>query len=76
MVTHGGSPGAGPCLLAGTMICGILRYRSTKMREKTHCNQAEIPGKDGEMKCVTYVKASSETADYIKALFEEMNTAA
>lgn len=36
----------------------------------------EIPGKDGEMKCVTYVKASSETADYIKALFEEMNTAA
>ena len=36
----------------------------------------EIPGKDGAMKCVTYVKASSETADYIKALFEEMNTAA
>ena len=36
----------------------------------------EIPGKDGTMKCVTYVKASSETADYIKALFEEMNTAA
>lgn len=36
----------------------------------------EIPGKDGKMKCVTYVKASSETADYIKALFEEMNTAA
>ena len=36
----------------------------------------EIPGKDGEMKCVTYVKANSETADYIKALFEEMNTAA
>ncbi|MGN0519969.1 MAG: LysM peptidoglycan-binding domain-containing protein [Candidatus Fimenecus sp.] len=37
---------------------------------------AEIPGKDGALKCVTYVKASSETADYIKALFEEMNTAA
>ena len=36
----------------------------------------EIPGKEGTMKCVTYVKASSETADYIKALFEEMNTAA
>ncbi|MGN0561742.1 MAG: LysM peptidoglycan-binding domain-containing protein [Candidatus Fimenecus sp.] len=37
---------------------------------------SEIPGKDGEMKYITYVKASSETADYIKALFEEMNTAA
>ncbi|MGN0571599.1 MAG: LysM peptidoglycan-binding domain-containing protein [Candidatus Fimenecus sp.] len=36
----------------------------------------EIPGKDGTMKCVTYVKANSETADYIKALFEELNTAA
>lgn len=35
----------------------------------------EIPAKDGTMKCVTYVMASSETADYIKALFEELNTA-
>lgn len=36
----------------------------------------EIPAKDGTARYITYVKASSETADYIKALFEEMNTAA
>lgn len=36
----------------------------------------EIPAKDGTTKCITYVKASSETADYIKALFEELNNAA
>lgn len=35
-----------------------------------------IPAKDGNDKCVTYVMASSETADYIKALFEELNNAA
>lgn len=35
-----------------------------------------IPAKDGVMRYITYVKASSETADYIKALFEELNTAA
>lgn len=37
---------------------------------------SQIPAKDGTERYVTYVKASSETADYIKALFEEMNTAA
>lgn len=36
----------------------------------------EIPAKDGTTKYITYVKASSETADYIKALFEELNNAA
>ena len=35
-----------------------------------------IPAKDGTTKYITYVKASSETADYIKALFEELNNAA
>ena len=35
-----------------------------------------IPAKDGTTKYITYVKASSETADYIKALFEELNSAA
>lgn len=37
---------------------------------------SQIPAKDGTERYITYVKASSETADYIKALFEEMNTAA
>lgn len=36
----------------------------------------QIPAKDGTARYITYVKASSETADYIKALFEELNTAA
>lgn len=36
----------------------------------------EVPDKDGTVRCVTYVKATSETADYIKALFEELNSAA
>ncbi len=35
-----------------------------------------IPDKEGTLRYVTYVMASSETADYIKALFEELNTAA
>lgn len=34
-----------------------------------------IPDKDGTSKYITYVMASSEMADYIKALFAELNTA-
>lgn len=34
-----------------------------------------IPDKDGNPKYITYVMASSEMADYIKALFAELNTA-
>jgi hypothetical protein len=35
-----------------------------------------IPNKSGESRCITYVMATSEDADYIKALFNELDTAA
>lgn len=35
-----------------------------------------IPDKQGTERCITYVMATAETADYIKALFEELNSAA
>lgn len=35
-----------------------------------------IPNKSGESRCITYVMATSEDADYIKALFTELDTAA
>lgn len=35
-----------------------------------------IPNKSGETRCITYVMATTEDADYIKALFTELDTAA
>lgn len=35
-----------------------------------------IPDKQGVDKCITYVMATAQEADYVKALFEELNTAA
>lgn len=35
-----------------------------------------IPNKSGESRCITYVMATTEDADYIKALFTELDTAA